>query len=83
VLRKQLGLKSAILVSVLETSMEPYLDCGNRKLSVKRSLFGPDIFLSHFVGREQRYPLHRPWEQGSTTEDSALSNVSSDGLGLV
>jgi hypothetical protein len=41
VLRKQLGIKSAMLVSVLESSMEPYLDCGNRKLSVKRSLLAP------------------------------------------
>lgn len=40
VLRKQ-GIKSVILVSVLESSMEPYLDCGNRKLSVKRSLLAP------------------------------------------
>jgi hypothetical protein len=85
VLCKQLGIKSAMLVSALESSMEPYLDCGNRKLSVKRSLLAPTFssLISHFVGREQPYPLHRPWEQGSTTEDSALRNVSSDGLGLV
>ena len=41
---KQLGIKSAMLASALESSMERYLDCENRKLSVKRSLYGPDIF---------------------------------------
>jgi hypothetical protein len=49
---------------------------------VKRSLLAPTFF-SLSVGREQPYPLDRPWEQGSTTEDSALRNVSNDGIGLV
>jgi hypothetical protein len=38
VLCKQLGIKSAMLGSVLESSMEPYLDCWNRKLSLEGSL---------------------------------------------
>jgi hypothetical protein len=44
VLCKQLGIKSAMLVSPLESSMEPYLDCGNRKLSTQRSLLVPTFF---------------------------------------
>jgi len=44
VLCKQLGIKSAMLVSALESSMEPYLDCGNRKLSTQRSLLVPTFF---------------------------------------
>ena len=49
---------------------------------MKRSLLAPTFFSLFSSDGRSLNPLHRPWEQGWATKDSALRNISNDELVL-